>query len=70
MKCEVFGAKGWLLREGGRGGKKIDLGDISIYIPIKAENLAENVIVGREILNALEVLLKGSKAFVTRAKRS
>jgi len=69
IKCEVFKARGWLLREGGGEGK-IDLGDISVYIPIKAENLAENIVVGREILNALEILLKdGSKAFVTCAKR-
>ena len=70
VKCEVFKAEVWLLRERSRE-EKISLGSVSVYIPIKAENLAENIVVGREVLNALEIFLKdGSKAFVARAKRS
>lgn len=57
VKCEIFKVRAWLIEE--KGGKdKIDIGQILIYVPIRVRDLAENIILGREVLNKLDVALE------------
>ncbi len=40
------------------------LGNVRVYLPNKREHLSENVIVGREILNKLDIRLNGKKVSI------
>lgn len=57
VKCEIFQSKIEIVKEGG-AGNPIDLGNIPVYIPIRVNELAENIIAGRMVLNRVNLFLE------------
>lgn len=57
VKCEIFYSKVEVVEEGG-AGDPIDLGSVPVYVPIRVRELAENIIVGRMVLNQLDLYLE------------
>lgn len=57
VKCEVFQSKVKLVKGGG-ADDSIKLGDVPVYVPIRVKELAENIIVGRMVLNRLNLFLE------------
>ncbi len=56
IECEVYQALCYL---SGRREKNISVGRVNVHVPTDPADLTENVLVGREILNSLEVILDG-----------
>ena len=55
--CEVFGLECHLADENFRPAYKI--GEVSVYAPVNVDDLSEDVIVGRSIINVLKLQLNG-----------
>jgi len=58
IECEVYEASCYFQ---GPQEKKIDLGRVNVHIPTDPDDLTENVLVGREVINLLEMRLDGRK---------
>ena len=56
IECDVYNAECLLL---GEEGETVSLGRVMVYISIRIEDLPEETIMGREILNRLAISLDG-----------
>nr|MDO8080371.1 hypothetical protein [Candidatus Freyarchaeota archaeon] len=56
IECDVYSAECFLLRS---GEETVPLGKVRVYIPVRLEDLPEETIMGREVLNSLTVVLDG-----------
>ena len=55
IECDIYSAECLLLS----GEKTVPLGTVTIYIPVRLEDLPEETIMGREVLNSLLLTLDG-----------
>ncbi|MGQ9723485.1 MAG: hypothetical protein ACUVXA_19440 [Candidatus Jordarchaeum sp.] len=55
IECDVYSAECFLLS----GEETVPLGKVRVYIPVRLEDLPEETIMGREVLNSLRVVLDG-----------
>ncbi|MBS7269803.1 MAG: hypothetical protein KIH10_13305 [Candidatus Freyarchaeota archaeon] len=55
IECDVYSAECFLLS----GEETVPLGEVMVYIPVRVEDLPEETIMGREVLNTLTVVLDG-----------
>ncbi|KXA89767.1 hypothetical protein AKJ39_05265 [candidate division MSBL1 archaeon SCGC-AAA259J03] len=60
VNCEIFLPEVGVVEKGGNEDT-IELGDMPVYIPTRVDELAENIIVGRRILNRLNLFLEDGK---------
>ena len=57
IECEIYNVEAALLDRG--SGRQIPLGTVNLYVPTEPEYLSNEVLIGREILNKLELRLNG-----------
>ena len=57
IECEIYSVEAALLDRG--SGRQIPLGTVNLYVPTEPEYLSNEVLIGREILNKLELRLNG-----------
>lgn len=63
---EVFELPVFVISE--ESGRRIDLGLNEIFVPLSAPDLAEDVVIGRSILNRLRIILNAPRAKLTVEK--
>jgi len=56
--CEIFKVKASLTHP--KLNRNIPLGEVNVYVPVEPEYLSDEVLVGREIINKLELKLNGT----------
>lgn len=66
--CQVFEAETSLIEERSRK-EALKIGNVHVYIPMRINDLAESIIVGRGVLNTMDLLLSHvKKVVITQAK--
>lgn len=62
VECEVYKVEASIISENNK--LVIDIGDVNVYIPTEPDYMGEEVLIGREVLNRLDVTLVGKRKIV------
>ena len=63
IECEVYNVEASIISED--KNLEIDIGEVNVYIPVEPDYIGEEVLIGREIINKLDILLDGKKKTLT-----
>ncbi len=60
--CEIFRVQGFLIKPTTK--QVISLGSVNVYVPTEPDFIGDEVLVGRELINNLELKLDGKKVSI------